>query len=1007
MNTRVLIFKEEEFPFVDTNPIETQWILDALPAVQDVRSVGATDLQERLRADSVNLLINPYGSAFPENAWSDIHDYLAAGGNLLNIGGAPFSVPVRWESDAWHQHVSQTRYHRQLGIEQLQQIQTDGISRYDTSESAPLLSGLIDGFLCDEVFELQMNLANTSNHTGECGSSIEREPILRPLLFAHDSDGRRIAAPILTVDHVRDEFTGGRWVLMNYRSECLLRKEAFRRLAVYALLGASDVHIRPSFACYQPDERANLIFHATRFRDCGESVTLTVTTHKENSVRTEEIAITDFAPPYYLTVPIAQPLTPGLYTVEARLSQDDPQLTDKFADYVSTGFRCYDKALVTVTQPLSAGKDYLTRDGKPVPLLGTNYAVSRAHGNFLVEPNPAEWQRDFADMRKNGINVVRTETSIGFRLTTPGPAIPSEDVLRAFEAFMLTAAEHDMPVVFTLFGSASGTFERVDAYLDPRCIQAQKEYIAAFAHRFAKFNNLTWDLTTEPHASRPAPSKLEQKAWQEWRSQRHPSDDSPDEGSTPTTHDAQSLTDPEDLDNPRPFDNARVCTLDYALFIQDVLSRWVSQMTAVIRQNGNPKQLITVGEHHTGSGDQMSPDSHLIDVHFTSKYTRCLTEDLLWEGLVGKTSGKANLIVESCSMSVNDSDPPLPRSEEDSRNTLERRMVTALASSGAGAILSIWNSKGCIFGNNEMSIGFHRADLTCTPNMDIIGPLSDFLKKARNYMVDRQPEDVCMVIPGPSVFFESGTATAVTRACVRVMSRYLGIPMRTAGEYALDDLGTPSLIILPSPRVLSQPAWETMLRSVEAGSALLVTGPINFDEYQRPVDRLGSFGIEAKTQPVVSDEEAIILGTEYHVSFGGEKTSHVRKAVLLGRGGSIRTEQIGSGKLIYCTLPVELADNDEPMIALYRFALKQAILQPPFTTELLEPGVFVRPVFFRDAILYSFVSETSPDKELTFTDNATCTAFTASIPAQGAAMLLVSRQDGTVLARYARPPSQT
>jgi hypothetical protein len=231
------------------------------------------------------------------------------------------------------------------------------------------------------------------------------------------------------------------------------------------------------------------------------------------------------------------------------------------------------------------------------------------------------------------------------------------------------------------------------------------------------------------------------------------------------------------------------------------------------------------------------------------------------------------------------------------------------------------------------------------------------------------------------------------------MSYHLGIPTRAIGENTLENLGKPKLIVLPSPGMLSQGSWDALIRAVEAGSTMLVTGPIDWDEHRQPVERLSKLGIEASMQPVAGEEEAIIFGSEYRVSFGGDKIGRVDKAVLGGLGGTIRTEQIGAGKLVYAALPFELADNIEPTIALYQFALKQAVIQPPFSIETLDPGVLIRPLIFKDAILYSLVSETDADKELSFADNATGKALKVNVPAQRAVMFLLAR-DGRVLAQY-------
>lgn len=931
MDARVLIFKEEDFPFVDTTAVQTQEIIEALPPMQEVRSVEVSELKKRLRADSIDLLINPYGSAFPMDAWPEIHDYLASGGNLLNLGGAPFSVPMRHDGEGWRQEISQTQYHRELGINQAYPVDMTDVKRYHTTSTEPLLSGLIEEFACDRVFELQVKLTSRSDDSAEFGTSGAREAVLRPLLYAYDSEGRRIAAPIIAIDRILGESAGGRWVLANFDSKALLRKEAIGRLAAYAALGATDMQIRPSFACYTTDERPGLILHVNRFEKPGTKwnpLNLFITIRKDKTtVKTESIDISDFASPYYLSIPIIQPLTTGLYNIEARLSWGEVELTDKFADYSSTGFWCYDNALVGMTQPLSAGKDFFTREDKPIPLIGTTYMASDVHRKFLFEPNPAAWDRDFAEMKECGINVVRTGLWTGFRRIMLDPGAPSEEVMRAFEAFMMTAAEHEMPVIFSFFGSAPETWGGEDPYLDPRCIQAQKEFVAAFTRRFAKFNNLMWKLIDEPRVE---------------------------------------------------------CERD-ALASSSPPSSWVREMSAVIRQNGNPRQLITVG----GGGDRE-------EVDFTCATTGLMQDDLLWDSLITKTPKKPNLIGKAFSTLT---EIPDRWPEEDGRNLIERGFVTAFATGGAGFVQRNWSSDVYTTSDSEAAVGFHRGDLTRKRELDVVRPMVAFLKEARPHFIDRKPESACVVIPDSAVSSAHDPTTLAARTCVRLMSYHLGIPTRTVGEHSTENLGKPKLIVLPSPGRLSQGAWETLMGAVEAGSTMLVTGPIDQDEQQQPVGRLSKLGIEAVTQPVACEEEAIIFGSEYRVSFGGDKIPHIDKSVLGGLGGTVRTVQAGAGKLVYCALPVELADNIEPTIAIYQFALKQAVLQPPFSIDEIDPGVLIRPMLFKDAALYSLVSETDADRELSFTDLATQRTLKVNVPARRAVMFVLGR-DGRVLAQY-------
>ncbi len=45
-----------------------------------------------------SVLVLPYGSAFPLEAWPAIRDFVKQGGGLVVLGGAPFHQPVRQEA---------------------------------------------------------------------------------------------------------------------------------------------------------------------------------------------------------------------------------------------------------------------------------------------------------------------------------------------------------------------------------------------------------------------------------------------------------------------------------------------------------------------------------------------------------------------------------------------------------------------------------------------------------------------------------------------------------------------------------------------------------------------------------------------------------------------------------------------------------------------------------------------------------------------------------------------
>ncbi|HEY3298293.1 MAG TPA: hypothetical protein VGK34_06515, partial [Armatimonadota bacterium] len=569
MNARVLIFWETGFPFVDTTVIsEAREIIEALPPMESVRSVGTEELKTRLKRDSADVFINPYGSAFPVDAWPEIREFLRAGGNLLNIGGAPFTVPVATGGGGWEAKPAEDTYHRQLGIRSIDAIDTSETRKFDTLPEEPLLSGLVDDLICEKSFALDIALSRPS---GISGKPPFRERTIRPLLFAIDkrlTSPGWMAAPVIAVDHTYGEFAGGRWVLANFVSGGHIRREIFTRLAGYCAEGPSQFRIRSSFACYYPDERATLVLHANRFESQDtetKPLNLFIIVRKEKiTIHTESFDITDFRSPYYKEIRLSNPLSPGLYTVEARLSTGDKDLTDKFSSHHFTGFWCCDDSLISLTQRLSAGKNTFVRSDKPSLLVGTAYSDSVAGSGLFFDPNPALWHRDFAQLDEAGANIIRTGFTYGWRRVMMETGAPSEEVLRAITAFMLTAAQYDLSVVFSMFDTMPEAWHGENSYVDPAALYAQKEFVAALTRRLWKFNNLMWEI----------------------------------------------------IDRPIPSDSA--ATYEEMAASVEGLSKWVAEIAQVVKQNCNPAQIVTVGHSEDTDGNHLSPWFYADSVDFAT-----------------------------------------------------------------------------------------------------------------------------------------------------------------------------------------------------------------------------------------------------------------------------------------------------------------------------------------------------------------------------------------------------
>src|SRR5512139_2166375 len=94
---RAAHFRAPGFPTADAPAIEDATLAAALSGLP-VETLDSPDaLASRLSRADHDVLVLPYGSAFPLEAWPAIRDFVKQGGGLVVLGGAPFHQPVRRE----------------------------------------------------------------------------------------------------------------------------------------------------------------------------------------------------------------------------------------------------------------------------------------------------------------------------------------------------------------------------------------------------------------------------------------------------------------------------------------------------------------------------------------------------------------------------------------------------------------------------------------------------------------------------------------------------------------------------------------------------------------------------------------------------------------------------------------------------------------------------------------------------------------------------------------------
>src|ERR1035437_7538711 len=113
---KTVVFWQDGFPSVASQPVTRGSLVEAL-ADADTVFAGIEALKDPAALAGAGLLVLPYGSSVPVDAWSAIQGYLRAGGNLLVLGGQPLRVPVSLVNGKFVQGVAQDSYAREFGIQ--------------------------------------------------------------------------------------------------------------------------------------------------------------------------------------------------------------------------------------------------------------------------------------------------------------------------------------------------------------------------------------------------------------------------------------------------------------------------------------------------------------------------------------------------------------------------------------------------------------------------------------------------------------------------------------------------------------------------------------------------------------------------------------------------------------------------------------------------------------------------------------------------------------------------
>ena len=1024
----VIVFWEDGFPAADTvQPSRSSLSM----VLRDAAFTNVDHLPGALGAQETKLLVMPFGSAFPEDAWPAIHSYLERGGNLLMLGGRPFTRATYREKVndkvVWKLRPPIQAFARSLLLNDYQETPGSDAAAFTANEDFSFLG--LPVFTWKRAWSATVRLTDEDLYHRE-GSAGSLDARLDTLVWGV-ANGRKLAAPIIEIDHMQNHFAGGRWILVTCELE-----DGFigsgsplyvvSQLAKRAEDSVEEFTLQPSWPVFLPGEPLTFTLHWQRFGKLpgngilvmsnleeisAPPLKLEVTVKSEDGKQTKEsFSFSPVHSPLTSQITMKSPGGHGMYAVNARIDEAG-EMRSRF----HTGFWIHDDEALRSGPRLGKTDDYFTVDGKPILVAGTTYMASDVQREFLLRPNPWLWDRDMAQIHAAGINTLRTGMWSAWDQVMKQSGVMHEEMFRALEAYLLCARRNGLAVQFTFFAFTPDVFGGDNPYLDPEAIRRQKEFIGVLAERFHDVPFLAWDLINEPSFSnpqrpwmtRPNGDAHELAAWNAWLAKHYADHGAIAEAwrSIPVGKDAQVPLPGEPEFSSRaayeawPSSNA-LRAMDYQHFAQDAFHDWAAEMARTIRRTGST-QLITVGQDEGGGGDRPSPTFFGSAVDFTTTHSWWASDALLWDSLVAKLPGEPMLVQETGISHELRLDGDAHRSLAQETALFERKLTMA-AGTSAGAIEWLWNVNAYQRDDREATIGAIRPDGTEKPEAELMRRFAKFAAEAGPHMNGALLPDVAIVTSQALQYSPlQNLAAEAQQKSVRALHYLCNVPGYVITENQAARLAElkPKLAILPAPQALGDGAWKSLMAYVDGGGTLLVTGSFERDAHWRVTQRLATLGVNATTEAILLRGATQRVGAQdAALNFPFDKQQGA-EMLRFADGETLHTISHGNGHIMIASEPVEFAEGLRATAQLYAWALAQAGVQSPYEGNAPE-AVLVRPVMLADSVLYLIVSESANEEVISVHVRMTGAEIKTKLAPGRAQLWLISKSGGQVLARF-------
>ena len=321
---------------------------------------------------------------------------------------------------------------------------------------------------------------------------------------------------------------------------------------------------------------------------------------------------------------------------------------------------------------------------------------------------------------------------------------------------------------------------------------------------------------------------------------------------------------------------------------------------------------------------------------------------------------------------------------------------------GTGAIEWLWNLNTYMSEDNEVPIGSIRADGTMKAQGRILSDVARFVNSTRdNFKGPLKPDIAIVTSQALQYSVLNGFASLAQQHSVRALAYGARLPAYIVPENQLAALGSPKLVILPSPQALTGPGWNALEAYVEGGGNLLISGPVGRDEHWH----LSSYGSEflngSKVLPVTFSQYEVNLGSStvsFHYSLQSQNLLEWQRFT---DNSSFKTFSIGRGHIFWISIPIELSDDLDSTAHVYSAVATLAHVASPFAfRKPLGSGVLVYPQVLGEHVLYLVSSESAVEETVSLRDSTTGADLDLRIAPQRAALVFIKKSDGKISAKY-------